>query len=309
MLVCVFEMFVVLRMAGSQEELGRYKTGWQMIHTKNVRGKQHLDKPTFIRQVLGKNVPSHIASQLFTTVDKSQNGFLTYQDFVCAMVLLSKGTTEEKLKLVYGIYKHPQEGKITKAEMTSIVREDLCEPLPTGLLEEQLKEWFSKYDTNDTGALNTSAIAKWAEDNKTKTTLLNWAYSDRSFSPEMGMNSESQKDANEQSKKEIYSQTLQPEFRSTNIRSTKDIHTFTNLSAKEVTKLEEVYSGVIQSAGRVDKSSFSSLFPFRVPPRLLDSLFRFFDEDLNGYLDSREFVVGFSYLVRPTSDNEVSQCM
>lgn len=295
------------KLPGSTEELERYKDGWEMIHTKNARRKQQIDKTTFVRSVLGKSVPSHIASQLFTAFDKFNRGFLTYQDFICAIVVLSKGTKEERIKLVSMIYEHGNNKEITKEEMLALLKEDLCEKLPTHQIEDKVNELFKKYDTRNTGKLTSYGISKWINEKEEKTILLDWANDKRTFSPNMCIDIKEKRKKN-QNQENYYNKKLQNEFRSSNLRSVNDIETFTNLTKSEVTKLDELYKKLISEHGKIDKTIFSKIFPTPLPNKLLDSLFRFFDEDMNGYLDSREFIVGFSYLGRPSTDKEFSQC-
>jgi Ca2+-binding EF-hand superfamily protein len=57
---------------------------------------QRIEKQTFVQDVLGPTIPPQIANRIFASFDRSGNGYLTWKDFLSGMVLLSKGTPDEK---------------------------------------------------------------------------------------------------------------------------------------------------------------------------------------------------------------------
>lgn len=62
-----------------------------------TNGGQFLTKNAFTQNVLGDGVPLTIADWLYTACGGSSRG-IALKDLVCGLVLLTKGTQEEKIK-------------------------------------------------------------------------------------------------------------------------------------------------------------------------------------------------------------------
>ena len=291
--------------SGNPNEIEHFKRGWDLVSMKNPQGKNLLDKQTFLRVVLGKQVPSHIASQIFRVFDQGDKSFLTYQEYICAMTILAKATSEEKQTLLFKIYDNSHNNKITREDMASILKEDIREKKTTQLITDKVESCFSSYDIENRGFLDSGSLLKWAQDNQKDTVLLDWIFGERSFAPEMCAFQNKNVDKVDNS----ISSKLDKSYRSSVIRSTKEIHSFTNLTTKEVNTLNDIHKKIVEQYGRVDKHGFSQLFSKQIPKKLVDALFQFFDENLDGFLDSREFIIGFSYLCRPSSEKEQAECM
>lgn len=60
-------------------------------------GSVFLSQHSFTHNVLGDGVPSKIANWLYTACGGSSRG-IALKDLICGLVLLTKGTQEEKIK-------------------------------------------------------------------------------------------------------------------------------------------------------------------------------------------------------------------
>lgn len=70
---------------------------------KRLSGGGHLiSKPSFIQNVLGEGVPTNIAESLYTACGGGPRG-IALRDLICGLVLLTKGTQDEKIRYTNAI--------------------------------------------------------------------------------------------------------------------------------------------------------------------------------------------------------------
>jgi len=95
----------------SPDELARLKKGYVLLCEKS-KSKKGVDKGVFIREVLGATIPAQLAAHLVrylsrrtasgpslaTPTPPSPVSSLNFKGFLCGIVLLSKGTIEEKTR-------------------------------------------------------------------------------------------------------------------------------------------------------------------------------------------------------------------
>lgn len=60
-------------------------------------GSSSLSKSAFIHEVLGDGVPPVLADWLYVACGGHSKG-ISFKDLLCGLVLLSKGTADEKIK-------------------------------------------------------------------------------------------------------------------------------------------------------------------------------------------------------------------
>ncbi|CAM4493378.1 unnamed protein product [Leuciscus chuanchicus] len=65
---------------------------------------------------------SKYAQFLFNAFDKDKNGSLSFEELVCDLSVLLRGTTEEKLNWAFNLYDINKDGLITKEEMLDILK-------------------------------------------------------------------------------------------------------------------------------------------------------------------------------------------
>ncbi|XP_066018182.1 ubiquitin carboxyl-terminal hydrolase 32-like [Pocillopora verrucosa] len=61
-----------------------------------------MPQPVFTREVLGDGVPNKVAEQIYTAFGGTNKG-MTFRDLLCGLVLLTRGTREEKIKCKFVI--------------------------------------------------------------------------------------------------------------------------------------------------------------------------------------------------------------
>ena len=265
----------------------RLKKGWKVLTTSNSRGV--VEKKTFIKEVLGSHIPPQLADRIFFCFDLSGNGFLNYKDFISGMTIFMRGTSEEKMQFVFAIFDISKSKKISPDDMAAILKEDIIDPINKNSIESIVEQCFQKYDGDEDGKLTFQELRTWATENKNLTALLSWIFSEENFSPI----------SNEGSEEKI--QLLSSgEIRSADLRSSKSLSTFTQFDEKEVKDLERTFKELQKKSpsGKLDKETLGSIFYPPLSKLLLDRIFSSFDDNLDGYIDAREFVVGMSLLCR-----------
>ncbi|KAF5303286.1 hypothetical protein FQA39_LY10025 [Lamprigera yunnana] len=84
-------------------------------------GNQLLNRHAFTQNVLGDGVPVTIADWLYTACGGATRG-ITLRDLICGLVLLTKGTQEEKIKFLWTLYSNDMGTYITKVDFQSALQ-------------------------------------------------------------------------------------------------------------------------------------------------------------------------------------------
>ncbi|KAL1461394.1 hypothetical protein WDU94_013296, partial [Cyamophila willieti] len=107
----------------------------------------------------GANV-SQYAHYVFKTMDHTQTGLLSFEDFVQGLSVLSRGSVEEKLRWTFTLYDINGDGRITRDEMTNIVTAiyELMGKFAETVLEDgsvtnRVESVFKKMDKNQDGVV------------------------------------------------------------------------------------------------------------------------------------------------------------
>jgi Ca2+-binding EF-hand superfamily protein len=284
-----------LYFSGTPEEFDRLQKGWQKLQADAGSGPKPkpVTQAVFIREVLGTSVPTQIAQQIFKSFDRSRKGHLLFNDYICGMTLLLKGKPEEKMQFLFEIYDTARNGMITKDSFTQILKEDGLDD--EKLLTTVVLACFEKHDKRGTGFIRFQDLEQWAYENKNLTGLLRWIFQNQGFAPNLP------DDSLESPITEDNIDLLKSsEVRRANLRSSKELSSFTAFSKREVDQLE-VHCKALQRSSpswKIDKPALGSLFSPALDEQFLDQIFRYFDVNIDGYIDNREFVVGLSTLCR-----------
>jgi len=59
---------------------------------------------------------------LFKAFDVDGNGIIDFREFATALTITSKGTTEQKLKFVFGLYDVDKNGELTQDEVAEVLK-------------------------------------------------------------------------------------------------------------------------------------------------------------------------------------------
>ncbi|KAL6046190.1 Calcium-binding protein NCS-1, variant 2 [Balamuthia mandrillaris] len=106
-------------------------------------------------------VDNFLQELIFNVFDNNKDGTINFQEFVCALSVMTRGTTDEKLEFSFRLYDITSNGYITKDEMTKIMDSfyKLVGPLVTfsGKKYEShaqlVEEFFEQIDTTGEGKI------------------------------------------------------------------------------------------------------------------------------------------------------------
>ncbi|KAF7702282.1 hypothetical protein HF521_001565 [Silurus meridionalis] len=103
---------------------------------------------------------STYAHYLFNAFDLGHNGSIKFEDFVTALSILLRGSTQEKLQWTFNLYDINKDGYITKEEMTDIVSaiydmmgKHTYPVLRTDTPKQHVDAFFQKMDKNRDGVV------------------------------------------------------------------------------------------------------------------------------------------------------------
>ncbi|RWS24761.1 dual oxidase 2-like protein [Leptotrombidium deliense] len=78
--------------------------------------------PYEFAEVLALRPDSLFVQQMFALVDKDNNGYISFREFLDMMVIFAKGSADQKAKLMFDMYDINRVGKLTKSEFSLMIR-------------------------------------------------------------------------------------------------------------------------------------------------------------------------------------------
>nr|AXN93677.1 dual oxidase 1 [Scylla paramamosain] len=94
-----------------------------------------LTKKEFAR-ALGMKADDIFVRRMFNIVDKDSDGCISFQEFLDTVVLFSKGTTDDKLRIIFDMCDNDRNGVIDKTELSEMLR-SLVEIAKTNTVSNQ----------------------------------------------------------------------------------------------------------------------------------------------------------------------------
>ncbi|XP_047483450.1 neuronal calcium sensor 1-like [Penaeus chinensis] len=111
---------------------------------------------------------THYAHYVFNTFTQNNQGQISFEDFLAALSTVSRGSTQEKLQWIFGLYDVNNDGLITKTEMVDVVTAIYemmgrsTEPqVEETSAKEHVEKIFHLIDTNQDGAITIEELAEW----------------------------------------------------------------------------------------------------------------------------------------------------
>ena len=80
-----------------------------------------LSKKEFAR-ALGMKGDDIFVRRMFNIVDKDSDGRISFQEFLDTVVLFSKGTTDDKLRIIFDMCDNDRNGVIDKTELSEMLK-------------------------------------------------------------------------------------------------------------------------------------------------------------------------------------------
>ncbi|XP_015833120.1 Kv channel-interacting protein 1 isoform X1 [Tribolium castaneum] len=130
-----------------------------------------VDEDSF-KQIFSQFFPlgdaTNYAHYVFNTIKQKQTGKISFEDFLSILSKVSRGSVQEKLQWVFGLYDLNGDGLITKTEMVDVVS-SIYEMLgrathPTvneSSAKEHVEKIFHLIDTNKDGVVTIEELVQW----------------------------------------------------------------------------------------------------------------------------------------------------
>ncbi|KAL3270541.1 hypothetical protein HHI36_021079 [Cryptolaemus montrouzieri] len=236
-------------------------------------GSQYLSKSAFTQNVLGDGVPTTIAEWLYTACGGGPRG-IALKDLICGLVLLTKGTQDEKIKFLWSLYCNDSGTHIVRNEFQVALQTEgtlPCEPSnkPNLALDRTIVSLFG-FGQDRVGFDHFRA---WIQYNKEATILSKWLLSNPCVS--------------------LSSEVETPTFYQT-------LAGVTHLEEQDICELEKCFWALQSSSpsGHLDINCIRALVCPAVPHTACEGLFLALDVNRDGHIDFKELCCGISAACR-----------
>ncbi|KAH9503865.1 Ubiquitin carboxyl-terminal hydrolase 32 [Bulinus truncatus] len=230
-----------------------------------VTSGNSMSDAAFVREVLWDGVPVNIAQLIYRGYGGTSKG-LGFKDLLCGLVILTKGTKEEKMKLIFAMYCDDSCSYVQKDEMDKRVLET------EGTVSPALSNLFRESDQ-----VSYEQFSNWLKQHPDATIISKWLL------------------------KESSSLSLSGDHDTPTFYQT--LAGVTHLEEREILELEKRYWTLkaLSKTGRFDLDLFKSQVCPPMPDKLCESLFMAFDENCDNHIDFKEMACGISACCRGPS--------
>jgi len=90
------------------------KTAKEVIHTELTQFE--------FADALSLRPDSTFVQQMFALVDKDNNGYISFREFLDMIIIFAKGTADQKAKLMFDMYDVYRTGKLTVDEFKTMIK-------------------------------------------------------------------------------------------------------------------------------------------------------------------------------------------
>ncbi|XP_005089176.1 ubiquitin carboxyl-terminal hydrolase 32 [Aplysia californica] len=224
-----------------------------------------MSDTVFVREVLWDGIPINIAQLIYRGYGGTSKG-LPFKDLLCGLVILTKGTREEKIKLIFGMYCDDSCTYVQKDEMDRRVLET------EGQVSPALSSLFKVSDQ-----VSYDQFSMWLKLHPDATIISKWLLI-------------------EPLRLSLSGDHDTPTFYQT-------LAGVTHLEEREILELEIRYWKLkaLSKTGRFDLELFKSQVSPPLPDKLCESLFLAFDENCDNHIDFKEMACGISACCRGPS--------
>ncbi|KAK5638365.1 hypothetical protein RI129_012660 [Pyrocoelia pectoralis] len=247
-----------------------------------TNGNQVLTRQSFTQNVLGDGVPVTIADWLYTACGGGGRG-IALRDLICGLVLLTKGTQEEKIKFLWTLYSNDAGTHITKAEFQSYLQ--IEGTLPSYLSNPNI--WWDHTIKSLFGVgqdrVSFEHFRAWIQFNKEATVLSKWLLTNSSVT--------------------LSSELETPTFYQT-------LAGVTHLEEEDICELEKCFWSLsaVSPCRQLDLACISCLASPPVPTSACLGLFLALDVNGDGHVDFKELCCGISAACRGPTAERIKFC-
>ncbi|XP_037024901.1 ubiquitin carboxyl-terminal hydrolase 32 isoform X4 [Bradysia coprophila] len=254
----------------TQSELRRIKEAFKKSSGSNGSS---LSKVAFLQDVLSEGIPPVLADWLYVACGGTQKG-IAFKELLCGLVLLTRGTPDEKIKFLWNVYCNDSNTHILKHEFTKALQIESTyqhiqsSGLPSLSHTSILISLFGHSDR-----VTFEQFKSWILIHEKATVLSKWLLL------ENGVN--------------LSSELETPTF-------FQSLAGVTHLEEQDIADLEKVFWSLKGSAktGQLDLESLGPLITPPVPRAALPGVFLAFDENRDGHIDFKELCCGVSAACR-----------
>lgn len=222
-----------------------------------------ITRQAFIKEVLGEFVPLKLAEHIFQACGGTSKG-ITFKDLLCGLVLLTRGTREERIRFIFNLYANEGGTHIYKNDMIKLVL--ACDG---GFIPEAVADCFLESEK-----VTFEEFQEWLLQHPDATSLTRWLL-------------------NEPSSVTLSNDLETPTFYQT-------LAGVTHLEETDIIELEKRYWQLKTQSrtGRFDLDMLGPLISPPVPPVLCQGIFNAFDENRDNHIDFKEMACGVSACCR-----------
>ncbi|XP_065362386.1 ubiquitin carboxyl-terminal hydrolase 32 isoform X2 [Calliphora vicina] len=238
----------------SESELRRLKEAFKK--SAGV-GRFYLSRNAFQQDVLCEGVPPNVTDLLYTACGGTSKG-ISLKDLLCGLVLITRGTEDEKTKFLWNLYCNDNGTYILKSDFIKAIN---------------LHPYESVSLFSQTDRINFEQFQGWILKNRTSTVLSKWLLSDNCISLTS----------------ELETPTFYQSLAGVTHLEEKDIGDL----EKEFWRLKNSSPN-----GQLDLQLLGPLLSPPIPKNALQGLFNAFDENRDGHIDFKELCCGVSAACR-----------
>ncbi|XP_075159626.1 ubiquitin specific protease 32 isoform X2 [Haematobia irritans] len=248
----------------SESELRRLKEAFKK--SAGV-GRFYLSRNAFQQDVLFEGVPTNVTDLLYAACGGTSKG-ISFKDLLCGLVLITKGSEDEKIKFLWNLYCNDSGTYILKSDFIKTVN----------ILPYETVSLFAQTDR-----INFEQFQSWILKNRVSTVLSKWLLSDNCISLTS----------------ELETPTFYQILSGVTHLEEKDIVDL----EKEFWRLQNTSQN-----GQLDLQLLGPLLSPPIPKNALQGLFNAFDENRDGHIDFKELCCGVSAACRGPSVERTRFC-
>lgn len=249
------------------------------------------------------NIPSNMSSRMAEAFKRCTKGggqgrghakentreSMNFRVFVAHVAVFLHGSVEERLGLLEKIFDRRMTGRFVVAEDVTKVLEDDELVKRDRQIDFVVMDCFQEMDVDHDGKITLKELREWLRKERTLSVLIAWAFE----AEKRRQRVDTEEEATEGREGLISSAVKKRE----EMRRAQQNDAAVILGQMERDSLQKEFSSLkVAFGGRVDKIALAALFQNRMPDPMLSRLFALFDDNLDGRLSEREFMVGISLL-------------